>query len=77
MAMLCLEPAPRVLPRTPTHSPARFCCAGPSDAARKKSLLKRQRRAGTALVGRAAKLKRKAQMKERGIPQHLLDDCVH
>ena len=72
----CASNPPPVCPsqRYLTHTPTRFCCAGPSDAARKKSLLKRQRRAGTALVGRAAKLKRKAQVKERNIPLHMLDE---
>ena len=33
------------------------CRPGPSDAARAKAILKRQRKAGKVLAGRAAKLK--------------------
>ena len=40
---------------------------GPSDAARAKAILKRQRKAGKALAGRAAKLKRRANLRSRGV----------
>ena len=38
------------------------CRPGPSDAARAKAILKRQRKAGKVLAGRAAKLKRRADL---------------
>ena len=41
--------------------------AGPSDDARAKGILKRQRKAGTALAGQAAKLKRRANLAARGV----------
>ena len=43
------------------------CDAGPSAAARAKAIIKRQRKAGTVLAGRAAKLKRRAQLAARGV----------
>ena len=43
------------------------CNVGPSDAARAKAILKRQRKAGKVLSGRAAKLKRRADLVSRGI----------
>ena len=43
------------------------CNAGPSDAARAKAILKRQRKAGTVLAGRAAQLKGRKQLVSRGV----------
>ena len=55
-----------------------ICIAGgPSDAARAKAVLKRQRKAGTVLAGRAAKLKRRATLVARGVDdEDILDDLV-
>ena len=51
--------------------------AGPSDAARAKAILKRQRKAGKVLAGRAAKLKRRADLVSRGVDdEKILDDLV-
>ena len=43
------------------------CNAGPSDAAREKAILKRQRKAGLVLAGRAAKNKRRSELVARGV----------
>ena len=43
------------------------CNAGPSDDARAKAILKRQRKAGLALAGGAAKNKRRSVLLARGV----------
>ena len=40
---------------------------GPSDEARAKAILKRQRKSGKALAGGAAKVKRRSQLLARGV----------
>ena len=53
--------------------------AGPSDDARAKAILKRQRKAGKVLAGRAAKLKRRSQLVTRaqGVPDaDMLDEMT-
>ena len=53
------------------------CNVGPSDAARAKGILKRQRMAGTVLSGRAAKLKRRADLVSRGVDdEEVLDELT-
>ena len=45
----------------------RWSIGRPADAARAKAVLKRQMKAGRCLAGRAAKLKRRADLKARGV----------
>lgn len=53
------------------------CNAGPSDAAREKAILKRQRKAGLVLAGRAAKNKRRSELVARGVTDaDILDEMT-
>ena len=69
-------------PQPPCFPPASHvrhfwhCNVGPSDAARAKGILKRQKRAGTALFGRAAKLKRRANLVVSGVDDEKIDDLT-
>ena len=50
--------------------------AGPSQEAREAGIRKRQKQAGTVLFGRAAVLRRRADLVERGTPNDLLDEMT-
>ena len=58
-------------------SPCSRCNAGPSDEARAKAILKRQRKAGLALSGNAAKKKRRSVLLARGVTDaDMLDEMT-
>ena len=72
------KPLPAALhPPSLTCHALLHCNVGPSDAARAKGILKRQKKAGTALFGWAAKLKRRADLRARGVDdEKILDDLT-